>query len=257
MAKCPDSDLAALNESGPLLRFAAEHVKDLDPDLPLAIAEARAAAAAETWDPKISQRFWGAFARLCDLIHPVTMDCLSAGEATIDPPWWRRLFSTEKRSVAERSSSRYLGLLWLILLMILPIQLYVWTCSSLSKKIDDLLAAEKLKYAAFAQDYIKLDAEGRSMKQGEVWSPEQNARLTKIITDASSISDDFDRIDTEANFLAKISTAFSGDSYPKYPALAKDPTWIASYQYIAGRQSKTQALILHLQEKANLGSVPR
>jgi hypothetical protein len=31
MAKISDSELAALNETGPLLRFAAERVKDLRP----------------------------------------------------------------------------------------------------------------------------------------------------------------------------------------------------------------------------------
>lgn len=143
MAKCGEGDLAALLESGPLLRFAAEHVKNLDPDLPLAIAEARAAADADLWTPQISQRFWSAFAKLCDFIQPVSMDCLAAADPTIDPGRWRRFFDVKKRSIAERSSGRYLGVLFLLLGLILPIQLYVWTCNNLSKKIDDLFAAEK------------------------------------------------------------------------------------------------------------------
>ena len=45
MAKIRDSELAALDETGPLLRFAAERVKDLVADLPPAISQARQAAA--------------------------------------------------------------------------------------------------------------------------------------------------------------------------------------------------------------------
>jgi len=41
--KCSAAEAIALGEAGPLLRFAAERVKSLDPDLSLAIAEATAA----------------------------------------------------------------------------------------------------------------------------------------------------------------------------------------------------------------------
>ena len=44
MVACSDSERAMLIDAGPLLRFAAGHVMKLDPDLSLAIAEARAAA---------------------------------------------------------------------------------------------------------------------------------------------------------------------------------------------------------------------
>ena len=56
MGKFSDVDKAALEEAGPLLRFAAERVKDLDPDLSL-IAEAQEAANTEQWTPAVSQRF--------------------------------------------------------------------------------------------------------------------------------------------------------------------------------------------------------
>jgi hypothetical protein len=252
MAKCTDSDLAALNASGPLLRFAAENVKNLDPDLPLAVAEAHAAAANDSWDPKISQRFWGAFARLCDLIHPVTMDCLYAAEPTIDPPRWRRYFGGEKRSVAARSSGRYLGLLWILLGSILPIQLYVWTCSNLSKKIDDLFMLEKTKYATLAQDYIKLDAETRGGNAAS-WTAEQKARAFRISADSGLIHDDLDRIATEARFLEIISTVFVNWKEQTVAARPGDSAdWFKWYQSVADRISQMQSTVLHIQEKANL-----
>lgn len=182
MTKISDGDLAALEEAGPLLRFAAERVKNLDPDLPLAIAEARAVAGSDGWSPQISQRFWSAFAKLCDLIQPVTMDCLAAAQPNIEPSRWLRYLVHDKKSIAERSSSRYLFVLSLLLLLILPIQLYVWTCTNLSKRIDDLVAGEKVKHAALVEDFNKLDAETRTIL-AESWSVDQKAKASKIITD--------------------------------------------------------------------------
>jgi len=252
VAKCSESDLAALTESGPLLRFAAERVKDLNPDLALAIVEARAAADSDQWNPQISQRFWSAFARLCDLIQPVTMDCLAAAHRNIEPPRWRRFLGGETKSIAERSSSRYSLALLLLLVLILPIQLYVWTCSNLSKKIDDLFAAEKLKYASLVQDFTKFDAETRGT-QAETWSPDQKARAFKIINDSSSIDSDLDRIDTEARFLEIISTSFSqwpSQSIHLRPSI--DAQWFNYYHGVSDRIRFMQSAVLHVQEKANL-----
>jgi hypothetical protein len=251
VAKCADSDLAALNESGPLLRFAAENVKNLDPDLPLAIAEAHAAAANDTWDPKISQRFWGAFAKLCDLIYPVTMDCLHAAEPTIDPPFWRKFFDKEKRSIAERSSGRYLGMLWLLLILIVPLQLYVWTCSNLTKKIDGLMTAANMRLAELTKDYIKLDAQTRG-KPGETWTEDQKASAEKLTTDSGSLQDDLDRIVTETRFLEIISTGFL--QWPPQSTYKRLPSseWFDVYHNVSARLSATQSILLHLEEKANL-----
>ena len=68
MGEPSETERVALGEAGPLLRFAAERVKDLDPNLSLAIAKARAAADGNSWTPDISQYFWVAFSKLCDLI---------------------------------------------------------------------------------------------------------------------------------------------------------------------------------------------
>jgi hypothetical protein len=129
-----------LGEAGPLLRFAAERVKELDPNSSLAVAEARAPN--DKWTPQLSQTFWAAFSKLCDVIQPVTLECLAAGHPSIDRCTFR-LTSCEptKISIAERSSKRYFAVLIGLLAVILPIQLYVWTCTNLSKKIDDLRAA--------------------------------------------------------------------------------------------------------------------
>ncbi len=68
MSKVSEAEAKALGEAGPLLRFAAEHVRELQPDLSLAIAEARIADENDAWTPEISEKFWTAFAKLCNLI---------------------------------------------------------------------------------------------------------------------------------------------------------------------------------------------
>jgi hypothetical protein len=77
------------------------------------------------------------------LIKPVTMDSIAAAEPSIPVARWRRLFTAAaSMSVAERSSRRYMTSLLLLVLVILPLQLYVWVCTNLSKKIDDIIASE-------------------------------------------------------------------------------------------------------------------
>jgi hypothetical protein len=92
MSTPTEAEIVALGEAGPLLRFASEHVTELDPQLSLAIAEASDAKQSERWTPEISQRFWQAFGRLCDLIKPVTMESLAATHRNIDPSKWSRLW---------------------------------------------------------------------------------------------------------------------------------------------------------------------
>jgi hypothetical protein len=249
MAKISDGELAALNETGPLLRFAAERVKDLNPDLPLAIAQARQAAETDQWSPEISQRFWNAFAKLCDLIQPVTMDTLKAAQRMIPPSRWLKLFGGGQRSIAERSSGRYLIILFLLLALILPIQLYVWMSNSLSKKIDDLVADQKTQYSALAREFNKLDVETKNL-QPEKWSQEQQERAAKIIDSARSIQDTTNRINSEASLLQRVSVGSSlAVSAPATPASQQ---WFDYYQYSTDQMNNAQLQAVQIQEKANL-----
>lgn len=156
MAKPSKGEAQALEEAGPLLRFAAEHVKDLDPDLSLALAEAREAAQNDAWNPQISQRFWTAFAKLCALVQPVTVDCLAAASQSTSVSGLLPWSNTDAVSIAERSSARYLRALLVLLAIIVPLQLYVWTSTNLSKKIDDYVAVTSAKVVQLAEEYNKL-----------------------------------------------------------------------------------------------------
>jgi len=157
MPPVSEPEMKALTEAVPLVRFAAEHVKDLPPDLSLAIAEAREAAANGTWTPKVSERFWTAFAKLCQLIQPTTMDCLAAANRNIDPygfPFNRR--KRHQISLAERSSRCYLTGLFILIFLLVVTQLWVWLCTNLSKSITDLSATNKVNFATVSDQFVSL-----------------------------------------------------------------------------------------------------
>ena len=156
MTKPNESEARALEEAGLLLRYAAQNAKDLDPDLSLAIAEARNAAQNEAWSPQISQRFWTAFSRLCGLVQSVTVDSLAAAARGAPTSGWLPWRDAETISIAERSSARYLRALLVLLATIVPLQLYVWTSTNLSRKIDDYLAATKSKVVQLTEEYNRL-----------------------------------------------------------------------------------------------------
>ena len=187
MAKPSDGEARALDEAGPLLRFAAEHVKDLDPDLSLAVAEAREAAQNDAWSPQTSQRFWTAFARLCGLVQPVTTDCLAASWPSAPASSWLPWREPDKISIAERSSSRFLAALLVLLAIVLPLQLYVWTTTNLAKKIDDQLAATKTKVVQLSEEYTKL----RNRPPAAVGQPDEKGEAFKAL--AYSIHIDLER----------------------------------------------------------------
>jgi hypothetical protein len=257
MAKISDSELAALNATGPLLRFAAERVKNLNADLPLAIAQAREAAETDQWSPEISQRFWDAFAKLCDQVQPVTMDTLETAQHMVPPSSFLKLFGSGERSIAQRSSGRYLLLLFVLLGLILPIQLYVWTCTNLSKKIDDLVAGQRTQYSTLAQEYSRLNVETRNIPTDK-WSREQQERADRVTDAAAAVQATTDRIIAEAELLKSISTGSAlYTSTETAPAAAPAPIgdnkqWFENFQGTTTQMNSTQSRVVGVQEEANL-----
>ena len=259
MSKCSDAEATALKEAGPLLRFAAERKKDLDTDLSLAIAEAQAAAETDQWNPQVAQRFWSAFSKLNDLILPVTMDGIAAASRTIQPRKWIRFGRTkDKISLAERSSGRYLFVLFtLLLLFIVPIQLYVWSCTILSKKIDDLFAANHELSSRLGESYRKL-------LTADQLTPDQQKAAEQVRVDAASINADVDRMMQQVYFLETISTL--NHMYRNYFATetgkqdaeniilpeAVNKLWQEAYENAKARLSDVRVTLVKVQERATL-----
>ena len=171
MSTPTDAELVALGEAGPLLRFAAEHVEALDPGLSLAIAEAVDAHQNQHWNPEISQKFWQAFAQLCTLIKPVTMECLAATQRNLKARSWFRFWRRGQYfSLAERTSSRYLSLLFFLLAVVTLPQLYIWVSANLSKQLDDLVKDLTVRSAQLTTAFMPIanvDLNAQQMDQAE------------------------------------------------------------------------------------------
>jgi hypothetical protein len=253
MSSPSDADLAALEEAGPLLRFAAEHVKDLDAGICLAIAQAVDAQASNQWSPEISQRFWISFGKLCDLIKPVTMDGLLTK---------RRENLTRKRfifwsknvqtSLAERTSSQYVSMLMLVLVLIIPLQLYVWVATNIIKQTDDLLKEAATKSGQLTDEYIQLNGRTRgpdgSTRQ---LNTEESSAADRIARSAESLSTIADRIEYNSSLLDQLSlSAYVGEQQP--PLKDVKPQWTEKYEVTTRKVDDVQIHALLAEENSNL-----
>ncbi|HUC62041.1 MAG TPA: hypothetical protein VMF53_08790 [Alphaproteobacteria bacterium] len=209
MAMPSDEERDALADAGPLLRFAAEKVDSLDPDFSLAIAQALEASRNNVWTPEISQRFWHAFNVLCELIKPVTMECLYATHHYVEYRpllfFWSR---PVKRSLAEKTSTRYLVLLCILLIIATPLQLYIWISTNLTQKIDGLLTELAVEVAQLSTEYTSLTTE-LGPAQNHNWTKEEDAAADKVIADASSLTLDAQRALQYSLLLDEVTTLWA------------------------------------------------
>ncbi len=251
----PSKDEAiALEKAGVLLRFAAERVKKLDPKLSLVITEAQEAAATNQWTPAIAQRFWGAFATLCDLILPVMLDCLDASQPTIPR---RRLFffssPGQPRSLAERSCRRYLVVLLVPLAIIIPIQLYLSTCTRLSEKLDESIKADKVMVAQLRDSFNDLETERSKHKDAE-WTAEENNKADQIVGESDAVNFETDRLLSQAELLTTISSfglaSFDHTSVPDYKPSTQ--YWDDKYFAAFNKFNATVPVLIKSQERSDL-----
>jgi hypothetical protein len=130
----------ALEKSGSVLRFAAEHTKDLPQTVVSNICAAWDAQPANTWDQQIATEFWLAFNSLCDLIKPVTVDTLSTNVTELPAPRWKFwVREPVRRSLSRRSAARYLYLLMFLLCVSVLLGFVVATAASLNSQIQKLM----------------------------------------------------------------------------------------------------------------------
>jgi hypothetical protein len=246
------AETAALDETGPLLRFAAERIPNLDPTLTLAIAQAQVDAHNSQWTPAASQNFWAAFNKLCLLIQPTTLDCLAASVKDID---WFSLthFKRIRISLAERTSGRYLWALLIAILIALPLQLYVWSGSIELQKIQDSLDRLQHAVAPLSEDFTRLYHDAMPAKLGDptpAWTSELNDRAVKLTQAAIDMDRDLDRLSYETSILQRVTTA-RVRLPPSLPNV-KDPSWFPSYRHAVDRFGIVRLAAVQAQEEAAL-----
>ena len=249
MSQPSPTEQTALTDSGPLLRFASEKVDNLDPALSLAIATARDAAANNAWTPQISQQFWGAFSKLCDLVQPATMDSLVASDRNLESCKWNRWRSLSKISLAERSSQRYLGLLFILLAITVPLQLYVWMCTNITKEIGDIYAANQAIINKNLDTFRKTAA-STSDANHTYTQAELNA-IDQLTADQSAIDANLVRALYETRLLQLVSTLHTEINLTS-ASQTKSDNWFTNYNATLDRQNSQQATSLRIQETANL-----
>jgi hypothetical protein len=237
----------ALKESGPLVRFAAEHNANLEPALTLAIAQAQVDSQGNQWTPTASQNFWTAFNKLCVLIRPTTLDCLAASVKDLD--WFSVThFKKIKISLAERTSGRYLWGLLVAILIAVPLQLYVWGGSIESKKIDESLDRLQRATIALSEDYQRLYHD--QPPPNKEWSPELQTRAEKLIQSSVDLDRDLDRLSYQTTILRRVTTARVQS--PRELPEVKDPSWYADYRHAMDRYGILRLAAVQAQEEAGL-----
>jgi hypothetical protein len=246
MSAPSDADSAALDQAGPLLRFAAENVNNLDPDLSLAIAQAVDAQQNSRWTPEISQRFWQAFSKLCDLIKPVTLESLSTKQPTIDYAKWFRFKRRNSRiSLADKTSSTHIRILAVLMIVIIPLQLYVWIGTNLSKQTDELLKDISPNVVRLSENYFQLAKQtaGRTLTQDEIPASQ------KIGTDSDSLVSTAKRIIHNAYLLD-----FLALSHKSYDTSKEDSNaqWFEKANYALNLVHLAQDQAFLSQENINL-----
>jgi hypothetical protein len=240
----------ALIESDSLLRFAAEKVSNLDPSLSLAIAKSRAAAESDKWTPETSREFWTAFAKLCYLIQPVTVDCLSVSDQNVESPKWRFWQPKRKISLAERSSARYLVLLFLLLAITIPLQLYVWTCTNLSKEITDIYNSNHAivnKNAETVRNFRAITDPALN----HPYTQEDDRVMEQLRSDREEILSNLELARSETRLLQLIATLHTSINL-NTASLPDETNWYDDYHHALDRQNAQQAISLTTQVEVNL-----
>lgn len=134
------NEAQALATAEMLLRFAAEHAKELPRPTVATICSALDAQAANNWNEQIATDFWCAFNALCELIRPATVDTLTASFDAIPPPKWAFWITDPKPdSISKRTAGRYLLLLMVLLGVSVVLGFLVSTTTGLSKESEKLI----------------------------------------------------------------------------------------------------------------------
>ncbi len=262
-----EAEKIALGDAGPLVRFAAERVKNLDPALTRAIAEAQAAKEGKSWSPQVSQNFWAAFNHLCALIHPTTLDCLAAKHRE------HRVFSLTKFrktdvSLAEKTSRNFLWALCVFIPLALVLQLYVWYGPNESKKIGATLDVTQKTYSALNEEYLNLiaaESPAKTAKNSETPAEDERLQVEKFRVDLLSLRAGLDLLDHQTRVLAQTNLRaldFDEDpitgkkpvaekkTIPPIPPITKEQLLKKFYPETMARYYEVRTTAISIQEEA-------
>ena len=218
-----DSELAALNVSGTVLRFAAENRQDLDTNIVARITAALDAKEANTWDQNTATTFWDAYRQLCVLIQPVTVDSLRATREPLAAPNWQvwRLGD----SLARRSATRYITLLIVLLVLAVTIGFLASIQTKLVTEVEKLISSGDELTEKMVAEVDSLDTVIGARKFSEVTKPGQQGGISndqiKMISALKSQLTQEDHLITQ--MLLRCGACRDSKLLPKSRGIDEDP----------------------------------
>ena len=174
------------------------------------------------------------------------MDCLVATRIRDQSTRWSWFGQAHPRSLAERTSSRYLLLLFFLIAVSLPFQLYVWIITVESKTVDDLLSNVREASSSLTSVYSKLttelDARTTADRDNNVWTNDQLAECDNLVSKASSLATDLDRLSYASRIITRVSLTMSVS--PVFPSKNLSPNERRCMSGYGSVMSKYQAISL-------------
>jgi uncharacterized membrane protein len=185
------------------------------------------------------------------------MDSIIATRHDVNYGFLTRLIKrVSKTSLAERTSTRYIVSLSIVIVLLVLMQLYVWARTTLSKQIDELSASNKMQFVTLSNTFFALSvAAAATNADGHPMTPEQGKIGNGVSADSLNLNADIDKMLYESYLLAHISVPF----YPTYvdtnyvgPNPNDTGLWFKAFRDVEGRMSSSQAVASYVQQTANL-----
>jgi hypothetical protein len=178
------------------------------------------------------------------------MDSLAAKQENVETLRWfppRKV----KVSLASRTSARYLAILFSLLLIAVPLQLYAWIYSIEAKKTDDLIASIENVAVKLRGLYISLSAETTNL-QPEKWSKEQVTTATSILDEAELWNNEIDRLEYHVRVLNDLS--FNREAAPStsLPKATASLQWYEAYGAVNTRSQREILTAINIEATAGL-----
>jgi hypothetical protein len=159
------------------------------------------------------------------------------------------LATKTKNLLAERSSARYLALLFLLLAVTIPLQLYVWTCTNLSKEITDIYNDNQAIVNKNTEPFRKLHADTQG--QDRPYRPEESRVIDQLDSDRSTILSNLNRAQSETRLLQLIATLHTNIILNTVSSQDVG-NWFDDYNNALNLQNNQQAVFLATQAQVTL-----
>ena len=136
--KLQASEEQALKDASVLIKYAAESPKTLPDNIMMPITLAWKAQEENAWSPDVSSKFWTAYSALCDLLKPVTLETIAAGQP-VKSLRWVFFGDVVQSSLAEQSARRYRILLIVLLAIAVTLGFVASAATKISEEVKEFI----------------------------------------------------------------------------------------------------------------------